>query len=104
MLGRFDSVNDNELIGLAGKFGSDAIAELKARGFFKKGYPGVDRMDLVNVFKAHIDECFAAMVEIVDNGGSQGPGCEHDWTEESASNGWRSNCRLCGKQASGSGQ
>ena len=36
------------------------------------------------------------------------PGCNRGnlcpWTEESASNGWRSSCRRCGLQASGSGQ
>ena len=30
--------------------------------------------------------------------------CEHSWTEESRSNGWRSSCRLCGQEAAGSGQ
>lgn len=31
--------------------------------------------------------------------------CTHpSWTEECATNGWRSHCRACGKQAAGSGQ
>lgn len=30
--------------------------------------------------------------------------CQHSWTEESRANGWRSSCRLCGKEAAGSGQ
>jgi hypothetical protein len=31
-------------------------------------------------------------------------GCQHDWTEESKNNGWRSSCRHCGKEAAGRGQ
>jgi hypothetical protein len=31
-------------------------------------------------------------------------GCQHDWTEESKNNGWRSSCRHCGKEAAGNGQ
>lgn len=66
MSDRYASLNDDELISLLGSNGSAMIQELKDRGFFKKGYPGVDRMDVISTLQGHVNECIAAMVEEID--------------------------------------
>jgi hypothetical protein len=78
------------------KWASDPVRVLNALSVFLAGI-GVGLI----VERGFVASRLGEKVEIPNEHSKE---CRHSWTEESRQNGWRSSCRLCGKEAAGSGQ
>lgn len=59
---------------------------------------------LIAAMRCYVASKLGAEVDVPLAIPQQPKDCQHSWTEESRQNGWRSSCRLCGKEAAGSGQ